>query len=120
MKHALIIEDNHLIAMMIEDELIALGYGSAAVATTLEQAIEMARLSCPDLITVCDMLDSGAGVQTIREICRGRSIPVVFITAREDEVKAMIFGAVIIAKPFWIPHLGAAVEAAICTPLRFR
>ena len=44
MKHALVFEDNHLIAMMIEDELLEYGNGSVEITTTGEQAVEMARV----------------------------------------------------------------------------
>lgn len=118
MKHALVIEDNHLIAMMIEDELVAHGYPSVKIATSQEQAIEMARLRCPDLITADDQLESGSGVETIREICRDYTIPVVFITARPNAVLAVIPDAITIPKPFWRDSLKAAIEAAIDAPTK--
>lgn len=41
-KHALVIEDNHLIAMMIKEELADRGYGLIENATSQREAIEMA------------------------------------------------------------------------------
>jgi DNA-binding response OmpR family regulator len=72
LKHALIIEDYDLIASMIRDELAERGYGSIETAASQEQAIEMAKAPCPDLITVDDKLASGTGIEAIREICRDR------------------------------------------------
>lgn len=116
MKHALIIEDNHLIAMMIEQELVEHGYLSVEVATSQAQAVELAKARCPDLITVDDKLDSGTGVETIRQICRDRAIPVVFITAEPDTVKTTLPDAIIISKPFSRPQIAAAIEAAVKAP----
>ena len=116
MKHALIIEDNHLIAMMIEDELITHGYATVEVAVSQEEAIGKAMIRCPDLITADDKLESGTGIQAIREICHDYTIPVVFVTARPDAVKAVLPDAIIIPKPFWRDSLKSAIEAAIQTP----
>lgn len=114
--HALVIEDNHLIAMMVEEELAEHGYASVEVATSQRQAIELAKIRCPDLITVDDKLDSGSGVETIREICRNQAVPVVFITAAPDAVKAVFPEAVIIPKPFSKPQIAAAIQAAVEAP----
>ena len=119
MKHGLVVEDNHLIAMMIEEELKAHGYTTIEVATSQQQAIAMAKTRCPDLITVDDRLDSGTGVETIREICQDQALPVVFITAAPSQVEKWIPDAIIVPKPFSRPQLTAAIEAAICAPLSF-
>ncbi len=47
--HALIIEDDALIAMAIEDELRALGYSTCAPAATQHEAIEAVARKCPEL-----------------------------------------------------------------------
>lgn len=117
MKYALVVEDNHLIAMMVEEELVQHGYATVDVASSQEQAIEFAKIRCPDLITVDDKLDSGTGVEAIREICRDQAIPVVFITAAPDAVKAVFPEAVIIPKPFSRPQITAAIEAAVQAPM---
>ena len=117
MKHALVIEDNSLIAMMIGEELVDHGYESVEIATSQDQAIQMAKVRCPDLVTVDDKLDSGTGVDTIREICREQAIPVVFITADPDAIEKSILDAIIVPKPFSRPQLTAAIEAAIHSPM---
>lgn len=47
--HALIIEDDAVIAMAIEDELRALGYSTCATAATEHEAIEAVTRKCPEL-----------------------------------------------------------------------
>lgn len=117
MRHALVIEDNHLVAMMIEEELLEHGYDSVENATSQEQAIAMATARCPDLITVDDKLDSGSGVEAIREICRHQALPVVFITADSDAIKLSLPDAIIVLKPFARAQLTAAIEAAVFAPM---
>lgn len=117
MKYALVIEDNHLIAMMVEEELADHGYGLIEVATSQHQAIRMAAARCPDLITVDDRLDSGTGVDTIREICRNQAIPVVFITAEPDAIRSAIPDAIIVLKPFSKLQLAEAIAAAVDAPM---
>jgi DNA-binding response OmpR family regulator len=116
-KHALVVEDNHLIAMMIEEELMAHGYASVETAPSQELAIELASARCPDLVTVDDKLDSGSGVDTIRAICKDQAIPVVFITAEPDAIREAVADAIIISKPFSKQQLIAAIDAAVSAPL---
>ena len=117
MKHALVIEDNPLIAMMIEENLVEHGYDSVEIATSQEQALKLSTARGPDLITVDDELDSGTGVDTIREICRHQAIPVVFITAEPVVITTSIPNAIIVLKPFSRPQLSAAIEAAVHAPM---
>ena len=79
--HALIIEDEPIIAMLIEDHLRALGYTSVDFAVTEAEAVAAARRRCPDLITSDVRLPEGCGIAAVEAICGGGRIPVVFITA---------------------------------------
>lgn len=117
MKHALVIEDNHLIAMMIEEELVEHGYAFVEITTSQQQAIEMATARRPNLITVDDKLDSGSGVEAVREICRGQAIPVVFIAAEPDAIRLSLPDAIIVPKPFARLQLVGAIKAAIHAPM---
>ena len=49
--HALIIEDECLIAMAIEDALRDCGFTSFDVAVSADEAVAAAARKCPDLIT---------------------------------------------------------------------
>lgn len=114
--HALVIEDNFLIALMIEDALIEHGYDSVDVASSQTEAADLADRRPPDFITVDQKLDGGTGMGAIREICRGRAIPYVVITADPDTVRSSVAGAIVISKPFWGTELGAALDAAAAWP----
>ena len=117
MKHALIIEDQLVIALMIQDYLEARGYGSFDIATTQAEAIHFAEQRCPDLITADDRLDHGSGVQAIRHICRDMAIPVVFIVADPANVEMTLPDAILLLKPFSNASLATAIALAEAAPL---
>jgi DNA-binding response OmpR family regulator len=113
MRHALIIEDNWLIAMMIERQLEEQGFLSVTIARSQEEAISAAQERCPDFITVDDWLDEGSGVDAIRHICRDMAIPVVFITASPEDIAARIPDAVVVPKPIPPGAMRAGIRAAL-------
>ncbi|HMG45883.1 MAG TPA: response regulator [Allosphingosinicella sp.] len=110
--HALIIEDEPIIAMLIEDHLRTLGYTSVDFAVTEAEAVAAAGRRCPDLITSDVRLPEGCGIAAVESICGGGYIPVVFITATAGEVRARLSEAIVVAKPFGPAHLREAVFAA--------
>lgn len=112
MFHALVIEDQYLIAMMLGDELASHGFTSFDVASSPDQAISLASKRPPDLITVDDWLAEGSGLDAIRHICREKAIPVVFVTTDGDRVTVEAPDAVVIKKPFPPTALAPAIEAA--------
>ena len=117
-KHALIIEDNALIAVMIRDYLEECGYDSV-LASTQGEAIQLAEQRCPDLITVDDRLEPGSGIEAIRHICHDREIPVIFIVADPTNVQRTLPNALLFQKPFSERALAIAIRAAEKVPLVF-
>src|SRR4051794_13315353 len=113
MKHALIIEDRIMIAIMIEQLLAECGYGSAQIAVSQDEAISFAQQRCPDLITADDRLASGSGIEAVREICRHQAIPVIFISGDAEQIRQTIPDAVIVEKPFTHAPLRSAIPAAV-------
>jgi DNA-binding response OmpR family regulator len=109
--HALIIEDEPLIAMLIEDHLRAVGYASIEFAVTEAEAVESARRRCPDVVTADVTLAQGCGIAAVKAICDGRQIPVVFITASGWAVRERMRDAVVIPKPLLARDLARALPA---------
>jgi CheY-like chemotaxis protein len=116
-KHALIIEDNAIIAFMIRDYLEEYGYSSVDLASTQTEAIQLAEQRCPDLITADERLEDGSGVEAIRHICRGRAIPVIFIVAEGASVAETLPDALLLLKPFSEEALARAIQGAEKAPL---
>jgi CheY-like chemotaxis protein len=110
--HALIIEDEPLIALLIEDHLRAIGYLSIDFAVTETDAVAAAGRRCPDLITADVRLATGCGIAAVEAICSARTIPVVFITANAQDVHRRVADAVVVAKPFMAADLSRALDAS--------
>ena len=118
--HALVIEDNFLIATQIEDGLSVLGYETFDLVDTESAAIDATRIRCPDLITADDRLASGTGLAAVHAICAEQVIPVVFILGSALTPAHMLPYASVIGKPFGGLCLRDAVGQAIVRAAKAR
>jgi len=98
--HALIIEQDMWITLMIENVLRDLGYTSFTFAPSSEAAIAAAKVRSPDLITSDIRFGAGTAIEAVRQICSDGAIPVVFVTSTPWEVRATDPGATVVPKPF--------------------
>ena len=108
--HALIIEDDDLIAMTIEGLLSSYGFTSFDFAVSLDEAVTAARQRCPDLITADIELKPGSGIDAVQTICSEKPIPVIFITGRADDARSRMPQHPVLSKPFRISDIEAAVR----------
>jgi DNA-binding response OmpR family regulator len=108
--HALIIEDELLIAMAIEDALRGCGFTSFDVAVSADEAVTAAARNCPDLITADVELRPGCGITAVQSICSEQPIPVLFITGRPGDVRMRMPGHALIEKPFEADHIMEAIK----------
>ena len=111
--HALIIDQDAWAAFMIEEALLELGYTSFHFAASAQEAESCARARCPDLITSAVHLGSNCGIETVKSICSGREIPVVFVTATGWKVREANEGLTVVQKPFGIADLQQAVKQVV-------
>jgi DNA-binding response OmpR family regulator len=109
--HALIIEDESLIAVTIEGILRDCGFTSFDIAVSNEEAIEAVRLRCPRLITADVELRPGNGIDAVNAICTGPAIPVIFITGSLGQVTSRMPDHPIVTKPFSNDAILTAVSA---------
>jgi two-component system, response regulator PdtaR len=109
--HALLIEDEPLIGMLIEDQLREMGFSSFDFAASEEEALRLAAERCPDLITADHRLASGNGIDAVKVICADQAIPVVFIVGSPQEVTVSC--GVKLPKPFTVDQLEQAVREAL-------
>jgi DNA-binding response OmpR family regulator len=114
--HGLIIEQDAWVVLMIAVALDEAGYTSFDVAATNAEAIAMAEKRCPDLITSDVRLGGSCGIQTVRSICSGRYIPVVFVTSTGWEVRKQSEELAFVQKPFSTDDLQAAITKALSAP----
>ena len=107
--HALIIEDESLIAMAIEDVLRDCGFTSFDFAVSAEEAVAAAARKCPDLITADVQLTPGCGISAVQTICSRQPIPVAFITGSPGQVRIRMPGHSLVEKPFKAQHVREAI-----------
>lgn len=112
-KRVLVVEDEVLLAMMIEEMLAEAGYEVVGPAPRIEDALAMARDGEFD-IAVLDMNLAGVDSKPVADVLRGRGIPFVFATGYGSRADTGSHpGAVTVSKPFTIDELGRAFERAL-------
>jgi CheY-like chemotaxis protein len=118
--HALVIEDDAVVAALIAEVLGEIGAGTepvwVAIAATEEQAVAAAGEHCPDVITADLHLRAGSGRAAVRRIgqrCNGTAV--VYVTGNPEELHDMP-EAHIVAKPFTVDALRRAIDAALAAP----
>jgi PAS domain S-box-containing protein len=117
-RRILLVEDEALIAMDLERRLERLGYSVTSIAKTADEAVRLAASHMPDLILM-DIHLSGKrdGIEAAEEIRKILDIPVVFLTAHNDNdtvERARATGPFgYITKPFDKANLRIHIEIAI-------
>lgn len=115
----LIIEDESMIAWMLETMLEEMGFDTIAIAPTGGEAVRLAGTNPPGLIISDINLGSGLdGVATAAAIRSMKAGPVIFITGyASEEARARIEvdlpGAPILRKPVSDLELRAAISRAL-------
>lgn len=120
MSHALIIEDEVLLAFSVEEALRNLGYSTFDIVQSAREAIAAAEQQCPDLIIADYQIIDGTGVDAVKVICAHKSIPVVFLTGSRAKVRQQLREAFIVDKPFNFWRLKGAVSDAVERPFQLQ
>jgi DNA-binding NarL/FixJ family response regulator len=116
-RSVLIIEDDLLIAGHIEVALTEAGFNVVGVATTGEEALELAAAQLPDLaVTDVRLAGDGDGVDAAIALFRGHGIRCIFASAySDDEARQRAEPAAPLGwlqKPYSMASLTAAVRRA--------
>jgi len=116
-KQVLVVENELIVAKDIQASLNQIGYISSGIASTGEQALEIAEKTRPDLILMNIKLDGGMdGIETAQKVQGELDIPVIFLIAYADEntlqraKKTQLYGYLI--KPFEQRELYSILEMA--------
>jgi CheY-like chemotaxis protein len=112
-----IVEDESIIAMELKKVLIDLGYDISFIVDTGERAIEMIKASQSDAVLMdIELKGFMDGIETASHIINRFNVPIVFLTAYEDDIivkramKLKNFG--FITKPYENTELRTAIENA--------
>ena len=104
--HALIIEDEMMIALSLEHLLRGLGFCTFDFAADAASALVCARKHRPDMITADGRINGGTGMEAVDQITDTLgAIPVVYVTGNP---KFIVGRGPVVAKPFSSETLGAA------------
>jgi two-component sensor histidine kinase len=118
MNRVMLVDDEAAITTQLEARLSLVGYDVVGCFSSGEEAIEMARKMSPDLILM-DIVLPGKydGIDASAIIRKEQDIPIVFITAYDDEAfveRAKHVGPFgYILKPFVVSEIRAAIEIAL-------
>jgi len=118
-RRVLIVEDEPLVAMHVEDLLIALGHAVVGLATRIDKALILARNGDLDF-AILDVNVAGTQSFSVAGILRERGIPFVFATGYG--VEGLIEGyrdELALRKPYQEEDLESVIEHALgISPLR--
>lgn len=96
----LVVEDEAMVAFLIEDMLRDLGHEVAAVVSRIHEALDLAKMGTFDLAIIDVNLD-GKPSYPIAELLRERSIPIIFATGYGSKgLNSDFAGTPVLAKPF--------------------
>ncbi len=111
--NVLVVEDESLVAMMIEDVLAELGHQVAAVAGRLEEAERLAG-TLPVDFAVVDLNLNGQRTFPVAEVLKRRGVPFLFATGYGAAgLENGWSDAVVLQKPFQPEELRAALSRAL-------
>lgn len=112
----LVVDDQSSVRALLRDYLTEQGF-RVVVAADGQQAIYTARHEHPNLILLDIMMPNMDGYQFLRQFRKESNIPVIVITARDDETDAVLgldLGADdYVIKPFRMRELNARVQAQL-------
>ena len=108
----LVVEDEPLIAMMLEDFLESLGHSVSATCESVEDAMAQADKGGFDL-AILDVNLKGENVWPVAERLRDKQIPFVIATGGHvDPPPAEFANVPVIEKPYTVDRVTPALEAA--------
>ncbi|MEO3823224.1 response regulator transcription factor [Actinomadura sp. B10D3] len=112
----LVVEDEPTIARAVADRLAAEGF-AVEVAGDGPSAVERARGYRPHLIVLDVMLPGFDGLEVCRRVQAERPVPVLMLTARDDETDLLVGLGVgaddYVTKPFSMRELVARIRAVL-------
>jgi len=116
MAKILIVDDEENIAEALKYNLVREGY-EVSISNDGRQALEKAQREKPDLVILDLMLPGMNGLDVCRTLRQGSTVPILMLTAREEEVDKILgleLGADdYMTKPFSLRELVARVRAML-------
>ncbi len=111
--HVLVVEDEAIIAMLIEDTLLDIGCKSVEVAPSVEKALELLSAKQPDF-SILDLNIHGTRSYPVADVLRSRGAPFVFLSGYGAKgLDGDYKDAAVLQKPFQQIDLEGALRRAL-------
>lgn len=114
-KNVLLVEDEPIVAMLVEDMLTGLGAKVVGPAAQVNEAIAMARSAQLDAAVLDVKLGSDSSAE-VAEVLREREIPYVLATGLDTPADPRDANAPLLQKPYLQEELGRALEQLLTAP----
>ncbi len=111
----LIVEDNAIIAMLLEATLAGMGHEVCAIESTETGAVAAAAWHRPSLLIVDAGLSEGNGISAVDRILRDGFVPHIFVSGDNLKPEMLDPRAVRLSKPFDERDLFVAIQQALAT-----
>jgi CheY-like chemotaxis protein len=123
-RRVLIVEDELLIAMLMQTIVSAAGYATSGPVGTVEEALFLARFESLDAALLDIRLTGGAESYAVADDQAQRGIPFGFVTSEPaDQVAAPHHQRPVLAKPFFaeeVEHLLLRLAGLAVSPVEHR
>jgi CheY-like chemotaxis protein len=115
-RRILVVEDEMMIAMLVEDMLAELGCSVVGPAHALEAALNLARTEQGIDAALLDVNLGGQPVFAVADALREKGVPAIFSTGYGDAgLRDIDRGSQVLQKPFRAGDLAKALNAALGT-----
>ena len=113
-RRVLVVEDEMMIAMLVEDMLSELGCAVVGPAHALDDALHLARTESGLDVAVLDVNLAGQPVFVVADMLREKGVPAIFSTGYGDAgLRDVDRGAPVLQKPFHAGDLARALGEAL-------
>jgi len=113
--HILVVEDEAIIAMLIEDTLLDIGCKSVEVAPSIEKALELLSERKPDF-AILDLNLHGSRSYPVADVLKTQGRPFVFLSGYGAKgLEGAYRNSPVLQKPFQQMDLEAALKRCVLT-----
>ena len=113
-RRVLVVEDEMMIAMLVEDMLAELGCRVVGPAHALDAALDLARTEAEIDAALLDVNLAGQPVFAVADALREKGVPAIFSTGYGDAaLRDVDRGALVLQKPFRAGDLARALTEAL-------
>ena len=112
-QRVLVVEDEALVAMLLEDMLGDLGCNVMGPAMRVREALDLVESGAPIDVAILDMNLAGERSFRIAEALGSRAVPFVISTGFEGGIEADLRDRPVLRKPFLSSDLETALRAAL-------